>query len=80
MTKAIDKDVDYYVAKVESRLRKRYPKLQFEVERLSDHEVVIYYSPYSEEDEYPIVHRVGSIATDALVDSNIRIWVHPSTP
>ena len=77
MIKSTEKDLDYYIAKVKAHLLKKFPNLEFEIDKRSDREVAIYYRPYSEEDEYPIVHRIGNIATDALVESNIRIWVLP---
>jgi hypothetical protein len=77
MTRTKDRTLDYYVERIQKHLLKKYPHLRFQVERWSDREATIYYTPYSEEEDWQIIHRVGGIATDALVDANIRIWVMP---
>ena len=78
MTRIKQKDLDYYIDRVESHLKKRYPDLQFEVVKFSNREATIYYKPHIEEEDFPIIHRAGGILTDALVESDIRIWIHPA--
>ena len=78
MVKAKEKSLDYYIEKMQSHLLKKYPDLHFEVSRRSDHEATIYYSPYKEEDDYPIIKRIGNIATDALVDGGYKIHITPA--
>jgi hypothetical protein len=71
------KTVDQYINRIEKHVLKRFPHLMFRVEKWSDREATIYYTPYVEEEDVPIIERVGGIATDAIVDSNIRIWIMP---
>lgn len=76
MTRAKVKDLDYFVEKAEARLLKKFPHLTFEAHKQSDHEVVLYYLPYKEEDSYPVVHCIAPVAADAI-DEGIRLWLFP---
>ena len=78
MVKAGQQTLDQFVSRVKTRLLKHYPALEFEVVTWNDRDATIYYRPYSEEDEYPIVRLAGGIATDALVEHGYHIYVIPS--
>ena len=69
--------LEHYIDRIERHLLKRFPHLQFRIEKWSVREATIFYMPYVEEGDVPIIERVGGIATDAIVDSNIRLWVMP---
>jgi len=77
MRQAKERQIDHYIERVKAHLLKKFPYLQLHVEKWSDREATIFYTPYSEEEEWPIIHRSGGIATDALVDGGFRIYVMP---
>jgi hypothetical protein len=74
---AKEKAMGYYIERLERHLSKRFPHLRFRVENWSDQEATVFYSPYVEEEDLPIIHRSGDILTDALVDAGLRIWIMP---
>jgi hypothetical protein len=78
MVKVKEKSIDHYVEKMQAHLLRKYPDLRFEVVRRGDREATIYYAPFREEDDYPIIKRVGNIATDALLEGGYRIYIMPS--
>jgi len=78
LTRVKDRTLDEYIEKMKLHLSKKYPHLQFNVVKRGDREAAIYYSPYSEEEDWPIIHRVGGLATDALVEGGYRIYVLPA--
>ena len=67
----------HYIERMKAHLLRRYPHLKFRTVVDDDRDATIYYQPYSEEDDYDIIHRVGGIATEALVDGGYRIWLMP---
>jgi hypothetical protein len=60
-------------------LLKRFPHLRFRVAKWSDREATIFYAPYEEEEDWPIIQRSGGISTDALVDAGYRVLVMPDS-
>jgi hypothetical protein len=78
MVRAKQKTLAEYVEKIKSHLLKRYPALEFEVVKWNDTDATLYYRPYSEDDEYPIVKRWGNLATDALIEGGYHIYVIPA--
>ena len=78
MTRTREKTINHYIDRVEKHLLKKFPHLQFQVEKWSDREVTIFYTPYSEEEDWPIIQCVGGITTDALVEAGFRIYVMPN--
>jgi uncharacterized alpha/beta hydrolase family protein len=77
MVKVKERTLDTYIDRMMSRLLKRYPTLEFEVVKWSDGEATLYYRPYSEDAEYPIIKTAGSVATDAVIDG-FRLYVIPA--
>ncbi len=78
MVRTKEKTIDYYVEKVEKRLLRKYPHLEFRVERWNDSGATVYYSPYAEEDEYPIIKQASSVIAEALEDDQFQIYIIPS--
>ena len=67
---------DYYIERIEKHLLKKYPGMRFDVQIFDDRTTFIYcYPAEPTEDTFAITERAGNIATDALVDSNLRFYV-----
>ena len=80
MVRVKERTIDHYIERMKAHLLKKFPDLEFNVVRWSDREATVFYRPYSEAQEWPIIHRSGGIATDALVDAGYRIWIMPDSP
>lgn len=78
MVRTVDRTIDDYIQRLEARLLRKHPDLEFETIKWSEQEATVYYRPYSEQDDFEIIHRASSVTTDALVDSGYRILVTPA--
>jgi hypothetical protein len=78
MVRAREKTIEDYMERLERHLLKKYPALEFDVVKWSEREAAVYYRPYSEEDDFAIIHRASTVTTDALVDSGFSIHVGPA--
>jgi len=78
MVRVKEKTIDDYIGRLQSHLLKKYPNLTFDVTKWSEREATVYYRPYSDETDFPIIHRASSVTTDALVDAGFHIHVTPA--
>jgi hypothetical protein len=79
MVRVKTNQIEHYIDKIEAHLLKRYPGLTFCVVHEGEGEATIYYRPYKEEDDYPILKRAGGIAADALIEAGYKIHIQPAT-
>ena len=78
MVQVKHKTLDDYVERIKAHILKRYPMLEFEVVKWNERDATVYYRPYSEENEYPIVERSANLTTDALIEGGYHIYVIPA--
>jgi hypothetical protein len=79
MVRVKERTIDSYIERLERHLLRRFPHLTFRVVKWSEREATIYYAPYIEEEDWPIIRRSGGISTDALVDAGYRLYVMPDS-
>ena len=65
------------IDRIQARLVRKYPGLEFEVERLSPKEAIIYFHERDSEDWFDVIHSISGLAVDTLVDHGHWIHVRP---
>jgi hypothetical protein len=65
------------IQKLQARLARRFPGLEFEVEVASPKEATIYFFERESEDWYDVIEAAGGPAVDILVDYGHWIHVQP---